>query len=813
MVTRFYIQFLSALIVLGSLNSGLSAVTASWGKNPVTVGEATSLFVDSIDQPLRFAPVIQSRAGISVASNRNQAPLAIQAGVGKVFRYNYSVTPSRPGTYEMGFNVTLPNGSNQPLSILPLKVLPQQAAQQPAFFRVTVPRSEVYVGELVPLNINLLSRHVGDTSYPQIKMEGFLVHSTPRAMMGRIMENNVAYHRITFQKVVKAIRTGDLTLGPISAKMDLRVPGSGGRLMGRTVNVLHDGLPLKVKELPIEGRPASFSGVVGNINSFTVTPSSSKLFSGDALTLSIRLRGEGNISDAKLIFGEQWRDFDTFDPQESTKTFGSLGIQAEKIMEQVVVPSNSEITNLPPIEISWFDPKTSTYKSIETQSVPIEVMPAEAALLGAVPTIAIYSSDADEAPDTTLAPIRRSEVLGERSFLESRLVPMIALMALAFCGMASGYRWFQERLENDPALRRRHLLLKRKRSLEKQFAQMNSSTSYDDLNSVSLALVQVRLALLLGRNEVSLAAADDELRALEQRSSSETAEVFQKAFELIHGCDFSDRGKPAKEEIIRGVRATENASLKQSRLQTATAAILLASLALWPGSLRADLQQANQMFDEGRFDSALEQYQSLLKSDQPDATILFNIGTTYLHLEDYGRGTAHLKAARWLNPRSADISRNLRIAASRSLQNEQHQTTAFTQRVLGILSQREWTAMFLVTLSLACVLMGIGRLRRWNGFISFKLPLALCGISFLLTLFGHSLHGSIQNDALIVTDEAIVRFGPTDEAKTLFVLSDGQNTEILGDHGDWSFIQDGTGRRGWTRKPNLLVIRDLIKRD
>lgn len=128
-----------------------------------------------------------------------------------------------------------------------------------------------------------------------------------------------------------------------------------------------------VQPLPDTNKPASFVGAVGDF-SLTSSINSKKIKTGDALTLKLVLSGTGNM---KLISTPEVKfpsDFETYDPKiENNFSLNKSGLSGNKVFEFLAIPRHPGKYTIPSIEISYFDLKSNSYKTLKTEAYEIEV--------------------------------------------------------------------------------------------------------------------------------------------------------------------------------------------------------------------------------------------------------------------------------------------------------------------------------------------------------------------------------------------------------------------------------------------------------
>lgn len=134
---------------------------------------------------------------------------------------------------------------------------------------------------------------------------------------------------------------------------------------------------ITVKPLP-DGKPENFSGMVGNY-SFNADFDRTKLKVGEALTLSINIKGDGlpgSITDPKL---PDFSDFRSVPPENSIskKVVGNKVITSKAIKVFLYPKKKGEFT-IPEIKYSWFNPSKKKYETAVAGPWNIEVEKGEA---------------------------------------------------------------------------------------------------------------------------------------------------------------------------------------------------------------------------------------------------------------------------------------------------------------------------------------------------------------------------------------------------------------------------------------------------
>lgn len=131
-------------------------------------------------------------------------------------------------------------------------------------------------------------------------------------------------------------------------------------------------LTIKVKELPA-GKPESFSGGVGEFN-ISSSINTTEIKSNEAVTIKLVISGTGNfklISTPEVKFPE---DFEIYDPKTDNKLrLTSAGQTGNQVIEYLAIPRNAGTYKIPPVEFSYFDIQSQTYKTLTTEEYVLNV--------------------------------------------------------------------------------------------------------------------------------------------------------------------------------------------------------------------------------------------------------------------------------------------------------------------------------------------------------------------------------------------------------------------------------------------------------
>ncbi len=137
------------------------------------------------------------------------------------------------------------------------------------------------------------------------------------------------------------------------------------------------GSRITVNELPIDGKPASFSGAVGNFN-LNSTINSTNLKTNEPATIKVVISGSGNmklLKNPEIKFPDA---FEIYDPKVDNKfNTGSGGVSGTKTIEYLFIPRRTGKYEIPSAELSYFDLSDKTYKTLRTPVYVVNVSKGE----------------------------------------------------------------------------------------------------------------------------------------------------------------------------------------------------------------------------------------------------------------------------------------------------------------------------------------------------------------------------------------------------------------------------------------------------
>ncbi|WP_026808603.1 BatD family protein [Arenibacter latericius] len=248
------------------------------------------------------------------------------------------------------------------------------------------------------------------------------------------------YRSVILKRVVLyPQRTGELDLEPLSLDVSLQVPTNkrdffGGRVMAQANKTVSAGKrTLSVKPLPTEGKPAGFSGAVGQFD-FFVTPSKTHLNASESLQAVVSINGKGNLKLFEIPKLHLPSSLEVYDPEykENIRTTIS-GMEGKVENSYTVVPTYRGKYPIPSLTFSYFNPKTEKYHTLNSEEAMINVL--EGPISGAISTTEPSSNNRGSNKQLVVA--------SSDQFVFNKLTPNLTTIGTNyFFGSTAFYLWW-----------------------------------------------------------------------------------------------------------------------------------------------------------------------------------------------------------------------------------------------------------------------------------------------------------------------------------------------------------------------------------
>ena len=261
------------------------------------------------------------------------------------------------------------------------------------FLKTIVSKRNAYVGEEINVSYKL---------YFNVNIRGYNLDSVPanagfwnedfdmprQPSVHSEVVNGVNYNVAVIRKTALfPTRSGKLTIEPIQMTIETVVRSKRNKRNSFFDNFFDDPfnsravkqtvsskpVTINVQSTPTDGKPVDFSGAVGKYR-LSVTLDKNTVKVNDAISLKLRLSGNGNIKLIELPKPVVPPDMEQYDPKinSSIKRNGSI-ISGSKTAEYILIPRLGGEYTIKPLSFSYFDPKEEKYIALRSKAINIQV--------------------------------------------------------------------------------------------------------------------------------------------------------------------------------------------------------------------------------------------------------------------------------------------------------------------------------------------------------------------------------------------------------------------------------------------------------
>ncbi|KQC06355.1 MAG: hypothetical protein APR54_07250 [Candidatus Cloacimonas sp. SDB] len=247
------------------------------------------------------------------------------------------------------------------------------------FLVAEINKNNVYRDEPVVVDYVLYTRYeISNLSYANEPVfNGFWkenIYLADRFNFKRTTYRNMSFNSMLMRSVaLYPSKTGKLEIPSLEVLVDIRTQSTSFFDFGSTkrYEIKSKPLTITVKDLPAEGRPADFSGAVGNY-SVKSSISSQELKVGESFTYTLEINGTGNLNHFDLPELTEIKNFRFLDPEITTQ-INDDQVSGKKVIKYLVIAQEVGTFTIPSLSFSYFDTQNQKYVVRKTQPYQLTV--------------------------------------------------------------------------------------------------------------------------------------------------------------------------------------------------------------------------------------------------------------------------------------------------------------------------------------------------------------------------------------------------------------------------------------------------------
>jgi len=804
---------------------------------------------------------------------------------------NYAVTVLRAGEFEIPSFTAILDGEK--FSTEPIRLVTSVGETDDLLFvEIESKQERVYVGEALELKLKIWVRPYRDKDRNIVLSESYMwsvlsERSTWGVFASRMDElasgrkrpqgrevlrddsegNPRSYYLYEIEATIYLKRPGAIDASDVNVALDYpeRLSDRDSRSFFRTQPQVTQSRPIQaaadvdatqVIPVPMQGRPDSYQGAIGNYQISAYTDS--KLTrAGDPITLQVAIQGNGPL---ELIQAPPLGVLDKGFRVDQQPLAGFVQ-DGSKYFTTTVRPRDSTVTEIPSIEMSFFDPKTETFQSVATQPIEIEVGESETLGLDAIESDSSSEDRSGVANRTDAEAINRFSLTGflyrnasgaellqnespkslRRTAWLFALVPplgfVLAGLMVHRVSLTSPSRWLCSRrqlviadlrtVKTDDAIP--EILTAYLRSIRGTPSSNGTSDWLDGLGflrSKGQSILAAELETLAHDCRRSTPTRDSSIEPLKERAIDwvQRTETVRKSGWRVAAVDrgqSQDSGGFGSGGMGSGVVAARSVialavllSMPQNCFAAETAAATVrpeivdltpdqqSTLFAEANAIYADSMRASADGNTDGFAKAAGKYQQIVDSGVDNSGLYLSLGNAHMRAGEIGRGIANYRRAQSIDPTNPLVQFHVLLSQIKA-------GVPVSQYCLPLV---------------ALTVMALGSIFGW-GFLSWGIfkkrrsdsrrAFTRLGIGFLI-VFGLGVVLLVRDPAMRSTRSAIavadsISLQPNDgeTSETLFSLESvqGHAFEVAGQRGDWVQLITSNTEPGWIHRDQVELVR------
>ena len=225
-------------------------------------------------------------------------------------------------------------------------------------------------------------------------------------------------------------------------------------------------------------------------------------------------------------------------------------------------------------------------------------------------------------------------------------------------------------------------------------------------------------------------------------------------------------------------------------------------------------RQANDLYENGKFESALSVYSEIVASGFEAADLYYNMGNAAFRSNNIGHSILYYEKTLKLDPSHQDAAHNLDYVSRYKVDAFEEVPELFIRTwilaAVHALPEHTWSIMALLgfILTLVCLLLYIftkGLALKKTGFFAALLGLLLFIFTLSAALAQHQ--NTVRPDfGIIISPSVVVKSTPSESGTELFILHEGTRVRVNEQVTGWHNIRIIDGREGWVRSGDFENI-------
>lgn len=228
-------------------------------------------------------------------------------------------------------------------------------------------------------------------------------------------------------------------------------------------------------------------------------------------------------------------------------------------------------------------------------------------------------------------------------------------------------------------------------------------------------------------------------------------------------------------------------------------------------------EEGNALYNQGKYEEAVEKYEAVLESKQYSAALYFNLGNAHYKLNSIAPSIYYYEKALQVSPNDKEIQRNIGFARNMTIDAiDKVPEVGFSRifnNIINAASSDLWSKIAVGGVLLFVVLFlfyhfALATTQKRIAFVVSLLSLFLAGFSVIMAFQKENLEKN-NNPAIVFAQESLVKADPNVSSEELFRLHEGTKVQILETYNAWHKIEISDKTIGWIPVADIKALNGL----
>lgn len=228
----------------------------------------------------------------------------------------------------------------------------------------------------------------------------------------------------------------------------------------------------------------------------------------------------------------------------------------------------------------------------------------------------------------------------------------------------------------------------------------------------------------------------------------------------------------------------------------------------------AIFQQANNLYNEGKYAEAVDKYNVILETKQHSAELYYNLANAHYKLNHIAPSIYFYEKALKLAPNDADIENNLAFARNMTIDAIDVVPEAGLSKIVNNATNTftfdAWAKasvgfVFCFVILFLIYYFAYTSLKKRLAFIGSLVSLAFMCITLVFAFHKFNLDKK-DIPAIVFAKESIVKNAPNNRSEASFTLHEGTKVQVLDTVSHWKKIKLQDGKTGWIASEDIKIL-------